>query len=144
MLQGVFSRRLFSSTLAGSLHVVLRGLLIGLVTLSLMACSGSRAAPPESVIEQALVRQFAQTQQALRQQLSSSEAPPLDFQISHVKVNRTEQTSDDLGAYRIQGTYTLSGKSLSHSLRQARNPFEIYLQSQDKGQTWSLLPKKGE
>ncbi|HEY9763859.1 MAG TPA: hypothetical protein V6D07_15110 [Trichocoleus sp.] len=138
----MFSTNLFSDPLLGGWHI-LRGLLVGLLVLSLVACSGFKSAPPTSVIEQAVVQQFEQTQQALQKQLFSSKSAPPALQIGHIDVDRTQRTSGDQTTYRIQGTYTLSGKSLSRSLRQIRNPFEIYLQSQDKGQTWSLLPPKG-
>ncbi|HEY9877040.1 MAG TPA: hypothetical protein V6D29_01230 [Leptolyngbyaceae cyanobacterium] len=147
MVQGIFSvpGSKASSFKAASTNTwfALRGLLISLFMLTLVACGGLGAAPPDTVIEQAIVQQFEQTQQVLQQQLSFSKSDPLDLQISQVKVKRTQRTKGDPRTYCVQGTYTLSGKSANRALRRTRNPFEIYLQSQDQGQTWTLLPLQG-
>lgn len=114
-------------------------LLAAVLSLTMTACSGA-AAPSRGVIQQGVVRQFEQLQQELQQQLGMASPGLAGVQIAGVEVKRTERlVLQDLPAYRLQGSYTLKGKSLSRSQRQARNPFEIYLQSQDGGQSWVLL-----
>ncbi|MBD0335961.1 MAG: hypothetical protein ICV62_10765 [Cyanobacteria bacterium Co-bin13] len=120
-------------------RTAVRALIITALALSVMGCGGLSRGPADAVIEQAVVRQFEATQQELQQQLSLEDTPA-DFQISRVKVERTQQVKlQDLPAYRVEGTYRLTGRGLSRTVRQSRHPFEIYLQSQDGGETWGLV-----
>ncbi|MBD2256905.1 hypothetical protein [Pseudanabaena sp. FACHB-2040] len=119
---------------------MLKALVVTALALSLMACGGLSGAPANDVIEQAVVRQFETTQQELQRQLSLEDASASSFQVSGVKVDRTQRmTLQNLPAYQVQGTYRLTGRGLSRAVRRARNPFEIYLQSQDEGETWVLV-----
>ena len=114
--------------------------LVGIIALalSIMACGGLGSNPTSEVIEQAVVRQFETTQQALQQQLAPAAAAS-NLKISNIKTRRVQRVMlQDRPAYRVEGTYTLTGKVLSRAVRQARNPFEIYLH-QDGEQTWVLV-----
>lgn len=127
---------------------VFRLLWSGLLGLSLAACGGLGGAPPQALIEQAVSQEFAQTQQMLWQQLSGGSVPSTletsnlkisNLEISKVKVDLTQPVILAGGrAYQVQGTYTLQGKYLNRTLRQARNPFEVYVQ-RGPDQTWNLL-----
>ncbi|NJM58194.1 MAG: hypothetical protein HC857_13190 [Synechococcales cyanobacterium RU_4_20] len=101
--------------------------------------------------DSAIALEFAQTQQALSQQLRT---PVPTFKIQHVSVSeQTPLRIEGLSAYRIQGQYDAEVKFPGKRYQQAQNIFDVYLQQQPPSQQstktdvirWRLaIPQIGE
>lgn len=111
--------------------------LIGLLALSLTACSGG--APNRTLVERAIALQFGQTQTELSRQLSVPSAVQPSFRIDDIKVKSRQSIKiDGLQSYRVRGSYTLTLSYPKRQVVQKNNPFEVYLQRQSEGKTWRL------
>lgn len=115
--------------------------LVLLLWLPLAACGGAQP-PSDAVIEQALRQQFEQVQQDLRSQLAAPKDPPKDtsneLHLSRIQVNHSRRSRlGDQTVYQVDGTYRLSGRSLSRT-RPPRSPFKISLQQAEDG-SWRLI-----
>lgn len=113
-------------------------LLITVMLLALLtACGSIGLLPNTQLVKQAIALQLEQTQQQLQQKLD------LDFQgfeIKHLHISQEKPlTIQNLPAFRVQGTYDLIFQLPTRQLKQAQQPFEIYLQIQQEGKTWRLL-----
>ena len=130
-------------------RMVVAMLLMGL----LAACGGEP--PPQAIVEQAIALEINQTQQQLQQQLfrGSTEFPA--GRVDHVKVKKQQSqtlpseraASSKLNGYRVEGTYDLIVETPSQRSTRRQNPFEVYLQYDSEGKTWSLaqpLPPDAE
>ncbi|HEY9734762.1 MAG TPA: hypothetical protein V6D06_00720 [Trichocoleus sp.] len=140
---GTWGAQLAELTIGGWRRFVLT-LLIVVLAVSLTSCSSRGQAPDAGVVEQAVVRQLEQTQQALRQQLAAKSLAAAKTGVASVRVRRTQQVSlAGQPAYRVRGTYRLKGKYLSWAQMRSQNPFDLYLQSQDGGQSWEVVQPQG-
>ena len=118
-------------------RIASRGLLIGLIAISLTACGGN--VPNRSLVEKAIALQFSQTQTELSRQLAVPSAVQPSFHIDDIKIKARQAIKiEELRAYRVRGTYTLTLNYPKRQVVQKRNPFEVYLQRQSEGKTWRL------
>jgi hypothetical protein len=118
------------------------------LSLALLCLTGCGAQGPETkLVRKAIALEFAQTQQALSQQLRT---PVPTFKIQHVIVReKTPLRIEGLNAYRMQGQYDADVKFPGRRYQQSDNSFDMYLQQQPplpdtKVTLWRLaVPQKG-
>lgn len=118
--------------------------LIAVVLILLLgACSSPtpprELAPGGDTIRRAIALSLSKTQSTLAEQLRT-QAP--EVKISSIKIEQLEPVYiAHLAAYHLQGTYNLKLNLSDQTVRQKKNPFDIYLQRQVEGKTWRLLQK---
>ncbi len=118
-----------------------RLLILGLCWLSLVACRSNvpplEFAPDGAIVQQAIAFELDQTQTALSRNLNAS---PPDFKVSQINVKNIEAiVVNRLPTYHLTGTYHLKLMLPRQTVKQANNPFEVYLQRQQEGESWRLL-----
>ena len=106
-----------------------------------VACQGSppplEFAPDGAVVKQAILLQLSQTQAKLSQNLNANQP---EFTVSKIAVEDIDAiTVNRLPTYRLKGTYSLKLKLPRQTVKQPRNPFDVYLQRQSEGESWRLL-----
>lgn len=112
------------------LKLLKSGLILGFALLFLTGCGAK--GPKTKLVTRAIALEFAQTQQALSQQLRT---PVPTFKIQHVSVSeQTPLRIEGLSAYRIQGQYDAEVKFPGKRYQQAQNIFDVYLQQQPPSQ----------
>lgn len=96
--------------------------------------------PPSDILRQAIELQLRQSQTVIHQHFSQFHPAPLPaMQLNQIKITQIEpMTIQELPAFHVQGFYHLQITRPDSKTQHRRNPFDVYLQSQKRGQTWRL------
>ncbi len=113
--------------------------LLGAILWWVASGCGFRVLIPDLLlVKKAIALEITLDQKQVSQQLFRSETVP-EFDLGRVTISEIEpMTIQNLESYRIRGTYDLTIELTKQKLKQKRNPFEVYLQRQQRGQTWRL------
>lgn len=115
--------------------------LVSLVAILFVAVSGCGVKiliPDLLLVKQAIALQITLDQQQVNQELLVSETLP-KLELARVTISHIEpMVIQNLESYRIRGSYDLKIKLPRRHLTQKQNPFDVYLQRQQRGETWRL------
>ena len=104
----------------------------------LVACSGTRSSPNQALVKKAIALQLRLTQEQLNTPLHIARSPQLD--VKSIQITDSDRLRDQkLPTFHLQGTYNLNIQLSEQTIKQRKNPFEIYVQQQIEGETWRLL-----
>lgn len=113
-------------------------LLVAILCLLVSSCGVQLLIPDLLLVKQAIALQITLNQKQVSQELLVSENLP-KLELGRVTISQIEpMVIQNLESYRIRGSYDLTIKLPRRHLTQKQNPFEVYLQRQQRGETWRL------
>lgn len=113
-------------------------LLVAILCLVVSGCGVKLLIPDMVLVKQAIARQITLDQKQVARQLFWSETVP-KFQLQRVTISAIEpMVIQNLQSYQVRGSYDLTLKFSKRQWQQQQNPFEVYLQRQQRGETWRL------
>jgi outer membrane lipopolysaccharide assembly protein LptE/RlpB len=122
-----------------ALKVLLRSLFL-LALIGLLSACGTAGIPPtKQIVKQAIALQVGEAQTLLAEELrlKYDRSPSLD--ISQIAIQeQSPLVIQNLPAYHLRGTYTVTFKLPKRQVTQRGNGFDLYLQSQKELKTWRL------
>lgn len=111
---------------------------VAILCLVALGCGFRVLIPDLLLVKKAIALEITLDQQQVSQQLFRSETVP-EFDLGRVTISEVEpMIIQNLESYRIRGNYDLTIELPKQKLKQKGNPFEVYLQRQQQGQTWRL------
>ncbi|MBW4520852.1 MAG: hypothetical protein KME16_14260 [Scytolyngbya sp. HA4215-MV1] len=122
-----------------ALKVLLRSLLLLVLIGFLSACGTAGIPPSKQIVKRAIALQVSEAQTLLTEELRLHYNRPPSLNISQVSVQeQIPLVIQDLPAYHLRGTYTVTLKFPNRQVTQQDNGFDLYLQSQKELKTWRL------
>lgn len=116
---------------------MVRLLLLGMLLLSLTACTGLALLPTYDLVQKAIALQVELTQKQLSQKV---DLDLKNFDIKSLVIAEEKPlTIENLPGYHVRGTYDLVVKLPNRTLTQEKKPFDFYLQIQQQGKSWRLI-----
>jgi hypothetical protein len=113
-------------------------LLVTILCLMAGGCGFRVLIPDLLLVKKAIALEVTLDQKQVSQQLLRSETVP-KFELGRVTISQIEpMIIQNLESYRITGNYDLTVELPRQNWKLKGNPFEVYLQRQQQGQTWRL------